>query len=140
MLLPAPVRMPLSQARTHVPAHACARAHLPRAFAGVCAGVRVSVCVRACACACMRAAGRGCVLERVLSLLRCLGRSQRSPICAEASATLLDSAIVGGGAQLVAMSATLPNLEVLGKWLGAATYRSNVRPVPLAEWVVDACG
>jgi len=34
------------------------------------------------------------------------------------------------------MSATIPNLPVLGKWLGATTSSTDFRPVPLANYIV----
>ena len=40
-----------------------------------------------------------------------------------------------GAIQLLGMSATLPNLSTLAKWLNAVLYQTDYRPVPLQEMI-----
>jgi DNA polymerase theta len=46
-----------------------------------------------------------------------------------------DAASLAEGVQVVGMSATLPNLGAVARWLGAALHVSHFRPVPLRQWV-----
>lgn len=55
--------------------------------------------------------------------------------------TLLRSGHARGGApQIVALSAVIGDTHGLERWLGAGLLRSDSRPVPLRESVVDAAG
>ncbi|KAI1308683.1 DNA polymerase theta [Halotydeus destructor] len=58
---------------------------------------------------------RGYLLELLLSKVLFVGKSLEQHI------------------QIVGMSATLPNLDLLGKWLDAIVYQTDFRPVPLTE-------
>ena len=37
--------------------------------------------------------------------------------------------------QIIAMSATIPNLNQLGQWLNADVYETTFRPIPLQEYI-----
>ena len=100
--------------------------------------------------------GRGYLLELLLTKLRVLSRRVAASSHRHAEPTPRDG---GGGSsgraaaagpatarerglvsiQLVAMSATLPNLGELARWLDAGLFVSDYRPVPLTEYVYD-CG
>lgn len=42
--------------------------------------------------------------------------------------------------QVIGMSATLPNLQLLADWLKADLYKTDFRPVPLTEHIkVNSC-
>ena len=86
---------------------------------------------------------RGCVVESLLSKLVCFRRQQqrsRQARSDEAANGLVSGEVERRGPQLIAMSATLPNLATIGKWLDARVYKGIFRPVPLERHVVDAAG
>ena len=60
---------------------------------------------------------RGAILELLLTKIRVVSK---------------------GSTQIVGMSATVPNLDQIAAWLGAACYVGTFRPVPLREHIV--CG
>ena len=89
--------------------------------------------------------GRGCVLESLLSKLVCFRRQQQQQRCSQARNDDAANGMVSGelerrGPQLIAMSATLPNLATIGKWLDARVYKGVFRPVTLERYVVDPTG
>ncbi|MCI4386592.1 hypothetical protein PGIGA_G00064270 [Pangasianodon gigas] len=63
----------------------------------------------------------------VVDELHMLGDSGRGYLCSDKSSS--------DGVQIVGMSATLPNLDLLARWLNAELYHTDYRPVPLMEWV-----
>ncbi|XP_045135227.1 DNA polymerase theta-like [Portunus trituberculatus] len=74
---------------------------------------------------------RGYLLELLLTKLTYVTSSMSS---AE-SPHSLENKVCGKPIQIVGMSATLPNLELLAAWLDAALYTTDFRPVPLQECV-----
>ncbi|XP_062620257.1 DNA polymerase theta-like, partial [Saccostrea cucullata] len=72
---------------------------------------------------------RGYLLELMLTKIRFL--SQKKPT---KTADTEDNGSTEG-VQIVGMSATLPNLDLLSHWLNATLYRTDYRPVPLTECV-----
>lgn len=69
----------------------------------------------------------------VLDELHMLNDEHRGYIM-ELLATKLMS--LGSSVQIVGMSATLPNPELLAKWLNAKFYIANYRPIPIEEHLV----
>ncbi|XP_062391805.1 DNA polymerase theta [Sardina pilchardus] len=70
--------------------------------------------------------GRGYLLELLLTKIRFI---------AQKTSTAETSQSVCKEIQIVGMSATLPNLDLLANWLDAELYHTDYRPVPLKEWV-----
>ncbi|XP_008276657.1 DNA polymerase theta [Stegastes partitus] len=71
--------------------------------------------------------GRGYLLELLLTKIRYIAQRQNT------TGSLSD------GVQIIGMSATLPNLSLLAKWLAAELYQTDYRPVPLKEHVKVGC-
>ncbi|XP_059133121.1 DNA polymerase theta [Peromyscus eremicus] len=69
---------------------------------------------------------RGYLLELLLTKICYVTRKSAS--CREDSASALSNAV-----QIVGMSATLPNLQLVASWLNAELYHTDFRPVPLLE-------
>lgn len=72
---------------------------------------------------------RGYLLELLLTKVRYVSQ-KAAPSCPAAQ-----SGSFSEGIQIVGMSATLPNLDLLSYWLNAELYHTDFRPVPLMEWV-----
>ncbi|XP_060792093.1 DNA polymerase theta isoform X2 [Neoarius graeffei] len=70
--------------------------------------------------------GRGYLLELLLTKIQYIAKKTAEK-CADKGST--------DGVQIVGMSATLPNLDLLARWLSAELYHTDYRPVPLMEWV-----
>ncbi|XP_077922636.1 DNA polymerase theta [Halichoerus grypus] len=71
---------------------------------------------------------RGYLLELLLTKICYI--THKSASCQANLASSLSNAV-----QIVGMSATLPNLEIVASWLNAELYHTNFRPVPLLESV-----
>uniref|UniRef100_W5KBV8 DNA polymerase theta n=1 Tax=Astyanax mexicanus TaxID=7994 RepID=W5KBV8_ASTMX len=70
--------------------------------------------------------GRGYLLELLLTKIQYIATKTKER-CTDKAYT--------DGVQIVGMSATLPNLDLLARWLSAELYHTDYRPVPLMEWV-----
>lgn len=51
------------------------------------------------------------------------------------AAAVLSSQLLEADLQIIGMSATLPNVDVVAAWLGAAYYWTDFRPVKLDHWL-----
>ncbi|XP_023975984.1 DNA polymerase theta isoform X2 [Physeter macrocephalus] len=71
---------------------------------------------------------RGYLLELLLTKISYI--TQKSASCQAYLASPLSNAV-----QIVGMSATLPDLELVASWLNAELYHTDFRPVPLLESV-----
>ncbi|KAM9450755.1 DNA polymerase theta isoform 2-T2 [Clarias gariepinus] len=70
--------------------------------------------------------GRGYLLELLLTKIQYIAKKATNK-CSDKCST--------DNVQIVGMSATLPNLDLLAHWLNAELYHTDYRPVPLMEWV-----
>ncbi|XP_028838783.1 DNA polymerase theta isoform X2 [Denticeps clupeoides] len=77
-------------------------------------------------------AGRGYLLELLLTKIRYVAQKSATRCVSDTDPSL--------EVQIVGMSATLPNLDLLARWLDAELYHTDYRPVPLKEWVkIGSC-
>ncbi|XP_048084046.1 DNA polymerase theta isoform X3 [Alosa alosa] len=76
--------------------------------------------------------GRGYLLELLLTKIRFIAQKTST---ADTRSLSEKSQSVSKEIQIVGMSATLPNLDLLATWLDAELYHTDYRPVPLKEWV-----
>ncbi|CAM4668380.1 unnamed protein product [Leuciscus chuanchicus] len=70
--------------------------------------------------------GRGYLLELLLTKIQYIAQKNSARDSGKSTSP---------GVQIIGMSATLPNLDLLARWLNAELYSTNYRPVPLMEWV-----
>ncbi|KAK3098715.1 hypothetical protein FSP39_022356 [Pinctada imbricata] len=75
---------------------------------------------------------RGYLLELLLTKIRYVMKKEEKNIKGK-DREQLD--VPDHNVQVVGMSATLPNLDLLAKWLNAELYHTDFRPVPLTECV-----
>ncbi|KAM9770177.1 DNA polymerase theta [Menidia menidia] len=71
--------------------------------------------------------GRGYLLELLLTKIRYIAQKRNT------------TGSLSEGVQIIGMSATLPNLSLLARWLGAELYQTDYRPVPLLERLKVGC-
>ncbi|CAH1408185.1 unnamed protein product [Nezara viridula] len=62
-------------------------------------------------------------------------RSVHLAICTIEKANNLINRGLSANIQIIGMSATLPNLDVLASWLNATLYHTDFRPIPLCEYL-----
>jgi hypothetical protein len=72
---------------------------------------------------------RGHVYEELLSKIVFFNRRQCDPL-------RLDPVVKQSKIQIIAMSATIPNLSDLGNWLGANIFFGGKRPIPLQHFLI----
>ncbi|XP_071114847.1 DNA polymerase theta-like [Haliotis cracherodii] len=72
---------------------------------------------------------RGYLLELLLTKICYVANRTFTSICST------ESTVTEDHVQIVGMSATLPNLDLLARWLKADLYKTDYRPVPLTESV-----